>query len=99
MILYNNLTESIVCKGANVHAKDRNNETPLQLAVKHDFKEIIALLRQAGAYLEPTTRIADSATKYNLLTHFYIIVIYWCSEPQPKAISQDWNRYLWRGPT
>ena len=50
--------------GASVHAKDKNNETPLQIAIQHDLKEIVVMLRQAGAYLDvSTTKIADMLTK------------------------------------
>jgi ankyrin repeat protein len=49
--------------GANVHAKNKENNTPLVIAVKGDHTEIIMLLRKAGANLDiPKPKLGDMIT-------------------------------------
>ncbi len=39
---------SFLSKGAQVNAKSKNGKTPLQLAEKEGYKELVELLRQNG---------------------------------------------------
>lgn len=51
--------------GSNVHAKDKNGDTPLHLAIKLQNTEIAAALIKAGALLDmPKAKIGDLVNKY-----------------------------------
>lgn len=50
------LVEFLLSEGANVHARDRYGETALQIAIRSESSDIIALLRRAGADLRSLSR-------------------------------------------
>ena len=58
--------------GASVHAKDKNQETPLQIAVKNDHTDIIKLLRKAGGNLDvPKQKLGDLISRYLKYAIYY----------------------------
>lgn len=43
------IVELLIARGADVHAKDKEGQSALALAIKNDLPEIAKILRQAGA--------------------------------------------------
>jgi ankyrin repeat protein len=49
MFLFKDVVVSLIEKGADINAKNKDGETPLDLALRQGHKEIVELLRKHGA--------------------------------------------------